>query len=259
MNTKISQLIDLQKLDLKIYDIREQQQNIPRGLEAAHSPLLECQKKLDEIAKALNLIGTERRSSEQDLSAHESHIQKLRSRLTDLKTNKEYQAHLFEIELANKKRDSLEEKVLLVLEQGEEKQKELKEVESRKAEAEKAYEEEKAELESLRQRLSAELAELEQQQKDLVPQLDQSLWNRYSSLRSKLSSLVVVPVRAGTCLGCQLQLPPQLFAEVKRGDKVLMCDYCHRILYWEPPLDDSKELLPSDEPCTSGPVHSANP
>ncbi len=259
MDSKISLLIELQKLDLKIHDIRDQQQNIPRRIKTAHAPLLDFKQKLEEVTEALNLIGSERRSSEQDLSVHESHIQKLRSRLTDLKTNKEYQAHLFEIELANKKKDSLEEKVLLVLEKGEEKQKELKELEDRKADAEKAYEQEKAELESLMHTLNAELAQLEQQQKDLVPQLEKSLWNRYSSLKSKLNALVVVPVRDGTCLGCQLQLPPQLFTEVKRGDKMLTCDYCHRILYWEQSSEDSKDLLPSDETCTSGPVPSGNP
>ena len=40
----------------------------------------------------------------------------MKSRLSELKSNKEYQAHLFEIEVANKKKGSIEEKILLCME-----------------------------------------------------------------------------------------------------------------------------------------------
>jgi hypothetical protein len=41
----------------------------------------------------------------------------------------------------------------------------------------------------------------------------------------------VAEVRDGACGGCQLQLPPQLVAEVRRGDELMDCSYCHRILF----------------------------
>ena len=41
----------------------------------------------------------------------------------------------------------------------------------------------------------------------------------------------VAEVKNGACGGCQLQLPPQLVAEVRRGDELMDCSYCHRILF----------------------------
>ncbi len=242
LNSQLSLLVELQKLDLKNHSLQDQQRKLPERIKAAQSPLDEATKCLKEVTAAVAAIAAERRSSEQDLSIQEAHIQKLRARLTELKTNREYQAHLFEIELATKKNDTLEEKVLLILERGEQKQKELEEIQVQVAEAEKAFTQEKARLESLTSTLAAELTQLEQQQKTILALLDKSVYGRYATLKSNFKVLVVVPIREGACQGCQLQLPPQLFTQVKRADELLGCPYCHRILYWEQAVGDYNNL-----------------
>lgn len=244
MKEQLALLVELQKLDLKIHDLKGQQQQMPVKLKLAETPVTEGKRRLDDIASILKVVGAERRSGEQDLSAQESHIAKLRARLADLKTNKEYQAHLFEIEQAHKKKDALEEKILLILERVEQKQHEFAQAESQIVEAEKAFKEEKARLESQEQRLVQEVAELELRYQELAKQVDKKLLKQYMSLKSKVNVLALVPVRGTTCQGCQLQLPPQLVAEVKRGQELLTCAYCHRILYWEAPGD----IVPTNHP-----------
>ena len=153
----------------------------------------------------------------------------------ELKTNKEYQAHLFEIDLANKKKDSMEERILLAMERGEEKQKELEEVQKLVDEMGKSFTEEKAKLEAQAIELDRELGELHTQKEEVLPLLDKPVYARYTTLKSTLKVMVVAPVRGntGTCGGCQLQVPPQLVADVKRADQLLTCPYCFRILYPE--------------------------
>ena len=97
----------------------------------------------------------------------------------------------------------------------------------------------KAQLESQVNTLNQELSELERQHQEHARQMDAKLLARYSKLKTARKGFAVAQVRNGTCSGCRLQIPPQLVAEVKRGDELLNCSYCHRILYWEPPSDKS--------------------
>ena len=248
MNFQLSLLVQLQQLDLKLHDLEKQRQQIPQRLHAAQLPVDQARTRSEDLKAALETIAAERRSSEQDLSAHESHVQKMRERLNELKTNKEYQAHLFEIEMANKKKDALEERVLLAMERGEEKRKEFEEVEKLLQDVTQTLEQEKVELEALSAKLADEVARIEQEKPSLLASLEKRVYHRYSTLKSSLKLVVVATVQGETCQGCQLQIPPQLVASVKRADELLTCPYCYRILYCEDALSETPECVSAQEP-----------
>ena len=248
MNFQLSLLVQLQQLDLKLHDLEKQRQQIPQRLHAAQSPVEQARKRSEDLKTLLETIAAERRSSEQDLSAHESHVHKMRGRLNELKTNKEYQAHLFEIEMANKKKDALEERVLLAMERAEEKQKELEEVEKLLQDVTQTLEQEKVALEALSAKLTDEVTRMEQEKQSLLASLEKPVYHRYSILKSSLQLIVVATVHGETCQGCQLRIPPQLVASVKRADELLTCPYCYRILYHEEALNEAPECLSAHEP-----------
>ena len=135
--------------------------------------------------------------------------------------------------MARKKKDLLEEAVLSVLERIEQNEKEAKELEENLREAEEKFNREKAQLETQVNTLNQELSELERQHQEHAQLMDAKILARYSKLKTARKGFAVAQVRNGTCSGCRLQIPPQLIAEVKRGDELLNCSYCHRILYWE--------------------------
>lgn len=248
MNFQLSLLVQLQQLDLKLHDLEKQQQQIPERLHAAQSPVDQARKRVEDLKALLETTAAQRRSSEEDLNAHESHVHKMRGRLNELKTNKEYQAHLFEIELANKKKDALEERVLLAMERGEEKAKELEEVEKLLQDLMQTLEQEKGALDALSAKLADEVAQIEQDKESLIASLEKRVHHRYSMLKSSLKLVVVATVQGETCQGCQLQIPPQLIASVKRADDLLTCPYCHRILYYEAALNETPERVGTGEP-----------
>lgn len=233
MNPQLQPLVELQTLDLKITQLKEQQRQIPALLEAAEAPFREAGEALKAAASAVDARVKQRRDRERDLEAHEAQVEKLRARLSELKTNKEYQAHLFEIEMANKRKREIEDQILALMEQIETGQREAKEAQGRLTEAERALAQEKARLESLSAETVQELAQLEQKQKEIAAQIDGRLLERYAKLKASRKAVALAPVKDGICFGCRLQLPPQLVAEVKRSDELQSCTYCQRILYWE--------------------------
>ena len=233
MNAQLSLLVQLQQFDLKIHQLDIQKQQIPARINDARIPLDQANARFEEIKTAIEKAIVDRRGGEQDLSEHESHLQKLRTRLMELKTNKEYQAHLSEIDLANKKKESIEERVLLAMDNVEEKQKELEEVQGLVKEVTQLFTHEKTQSESKALELDHEIKKLTVRKEEVLPQLEKTVHAQYTKLKSTLKVMVVAKVIDETCGGCQLQVPPQLVADVKRADQLFTCPYCNRILYAE--------------------------
>jgi predicted nucleic acid-binding Zn-ribbon protein len=231
VNSQLQLLIELQKFDLRIFQIQDAQRKAPELLKAVESPLQEILTRLQALKNTAESLVKQQRSAERELATQEDLLHKVRSRLSELKTNKEYQAHLFEIEQARKKKDAIEESVLETMERVEENKKAVQELEVQAQEAQKFFDVEKARLESQFAELTNELADLTQQQQRVADMVEKPLLARYNRLKTMRKGYAVAEVKDGACGGCRLQLPPQLVAEVRRGDELLDCSYCHRILF----------------------------
>ena len=131
MKQNLSPLIELQKLDLRIMEINDQRRTIPDRLHAVEAPLREAKQVLHDANAAVETLIKERRAHEKDVEVQEAHTDKMRARLSELKTNKEYQAHLFELQMANKKKSEIEDKVLACMEKIEQLQQTVKEAQAK--------------------------------------------------------------------------------------------------------------------------------
>jgi len=248
LNQNLSPLIELQKLDLRIMEITEQRRRIPERLQAVEVPLREAKQSLDETSVAMEASVKERRAHEKDVEAQDAHTDKMRARLSELKTNKEYQAHLFELQMANKKKSEIEDRVLACMEKIEQLQQVAKDAQDKVRAAEQVFTKEKQVLDELDGRLSAELAELESRHRDRSAKVEPALLVRYTKLKASRKDQPLAAIKGGMCAGCRLQIPPQLIAEVKRSQDLHTCPYCHRMLYWD---GDAQEQRPSNPSKTS--------
>jgi predicted nucleic acid-binding Zn-ribbon protein len=233
LNQNLSPLIALQKLDLRIMEINNQRRKIPERLQKVEAPLREAQQLFQEASASAEIFIKERRSHEKDLEVHEAHTEKMKSRLSELKSNKEYQAHLFEIEVAKKKKGDIEEKILLCMEKIEQLQRTAKEWQDKLSVTQKAFEQEKQMVDELVHKLSTELADLEAQQQAHSAHVEKGLLSRYNKIKEVRKDQALAEIKEGICSGCRLQLPPQLISEVKRSQDLHTCPYCRRMLYWD--------------------------
>lgn len=249
MNHNLSPLIELQKLDLRIMEIADQRKKIPERLHAVEAPLREAKQLLQDTNVSIEALIKERRSHEKDVEAQDAHTDKMRARLSELKTNKEYQAHLFELQMANKKKSEIEDKVLACMEKIEQLQQAAKEAQEKVRVVEADFAKEKQVLDELDKKLSGELAELEVRQQEHAARVEKSLLARYSKLKAARKDQALAAIKGGMCSGCRLQIPPQLIAEVKRSQDLHTCPYCHRMLYWDG--DGTTEQKPQEQAKTS--------
>jgi len=233
LSQKLSPLLELQKLDLRIMEISDARRKIPDLLHTAEAPLRDTSKTLIETKTAAEVAVKERRSHEKDLEAHEAQTEKMKSHAASLKTNKEYQAHLFELDLANKKRGDFEEKILICMDKIDQLQRTVKETEEKKKVLEVAFAQEKNVLDEQERTLVTELSQVEAHYREVAARVQKSLLDRYTQIKASRKDQPLAAVRDGICTGCRLQIPPQLIAQVKRSDDLHVCPYCHRMLHWE--------------------------
>ena len=235
MKAQLERLIALQEADLRQEELAERTRRIPEMVEAARQPLQAAQALRDTTKQAFETTGKERKACEQALAEQEQVISKLQDRTTkgEIKTNREYQAHLLEVEMAKKKRGEIEEQLLVLMDAGDEKKKELTQAEAAAKEAEQRFAAEKAELEGSVGALDEELAGLRQKREALMAAVEPSLLRTYEKLKTTKKGQALAGInKEGSCMACRLQVQPQVVAEVKRATSILTCSYCHRILYW---------------------------
>ena len=225
-------LLQLQQIDHQKVAFRDRLNQLPVELEKIRQRAAAAQQAQADAQQAVEQCQKQRRTKESDLQAQEERINKLKTRLGEIKTNKEYHAHLAEIETAKLGQTAIEDELLTLMEQTETVAQQLKQRQAELATAKTAAAAEEAKLEEERRSLEQQLERLKTETAALAPSLEPGLLKDYERLRERLKGSVIVPIQHDSCTGCRLAVPPQLIAEVRRQEAVQHCPHCGRFLYW---------------------------
>lgn len=229
---QIGLLRELQQLDLETERIRAERHRFEQELNALQEDVDRIQSMAERLTQELETLEAEKRELDQALAQESDNVRKAEERLPSIKTQKEYVAVLKEVDTAKKLNKEIEERIA-------QKNAEISAVEQDKQEkeAELAAQQEKvadrkAELESKMSEYDSSLTESEGTRAELSEKIPRPLRRRYQLLVDRRGT-AVVEVRQGTCLGCNMQLPPQAYNKLYRGDEIETCPHCNRLVYLE--------------------------
>ncbi len=234
MKEQLGYLVEIQDIDKAICELKEKKCRLPEMIEEARRSFDTAKANLEMAKTELDELTKKRREKERELDVHEEKIAKLKARLNEVKTNKEYQAHLIEIESASQEKGRIEDELLTIMENLDSRKGDLRVEEKLISEEEKKLDIEITRVDRETEKIADGLKELDSAYQALSSKIEESLLSDYLHLKAIRKDIAVVPIQNGACLGCLLQLPPQLIAEAKKNDKIITCSYCHRILYWPP-------------------------
>lgn len=232
MNKDLELIKEIQSIDAQIVENQKRLVMAPRKKEELEKELKELYERADREKRIIEELERERRKKERDLDAEREKIKRHESRLFEVKTNKEYQALLKEIEMAKETTDKMEEDVLVLLERIEELRKDHQLTMEHLRTREKEIEMEKKRLEQELSTMDEAMKELQARKKSLLREIPEELKNTYALLLERRGGVAVANVKEGVCLGCHINLPPQLFIEVSKKEEILTCPNCSRILYY---------------------------
>jgi predicted nucleic acid-binding Zn-ribbon protein len=233
LKEQLNLLWELQKIDLEIRTIVDSQEVYPRELKRLDERQRIEKEKIQKEKEKIELLEKERRQKEGHLSLEQEKIKKTEGRMFEVKTNKEYQAFLSEIETLKGIHSREEEEILQLLEEIDE----LRENHSkREKEIATTLGKIEGEKKGLQEKMAHDQGVLKRQmerKEAITKQLEAKLYKLYNTLKEKRKGVGVVSVKHETCQGCFVHVPPQMFIEVQKNNALIRCPNCNRILYWE--------------------------
>lgn len=232
MLTELSSLIDLQELDKEILEVSQGLASLPAELQDRVQEMEALKAKQALELEKLEELQKKRREAEAEMADLEESIKASRQRLMEIKSNIEYKAMLKEIAYREDQRDQKETRILEFLEQMEAQQQVLAEQQERLAEMEADYRSRAKEVEAQVAQLQGQMAALEKKRVTLRQAVPPPLLKRYEFIRQRKNGSAIAEVRDGVCLGCHLNILPQQYIDLQKGEEILQCPHCQRILYW---------------------------
>ncbi len=248
MNEQLKFLIELQELDSAILSIAEKAESLPRKLEQYKTPLKEAHDAYQKANLSYDSLNKKKKDKDLKLDEIQDKVNKLKTRGSDIKTNKEYEAHLKEIQVFEKNMSDIEDEILVMMEEIDSFEKELKSEELKVKKAEEELKEQEVILGSEQKQFQADLDKEKAKRAEFVSRIKEEHYRSYMNLMDRLGDKVVVETKNEVCLGCNTNIPPQLYNDIRKNDELQHCFYCTRFLYYKesPPQDDQgQDLAPS--------------
>jgi predicted nucleic acid-binding Zn-ribbon protein len=233
LREQIEKLVVLQAIDQRVQEMEREKSEIPQSIASLEEGLREEEDKFRAEKAEMEKLGKERRQKEKDLEEETDKVKKAESKVFEIKTNKEYQAVLKEIESAKKLNRQREEEILEILEKLEQGQKRIaeaeKELEEKRGEIERRISELKRKEASFEEEMAGEVRQKKEKENENSPEL----LSKYRMLAGKRQGIAVARVSHGTCQACYMNLRPQLYIELQKQDTLILCPNCSRILFWD--------------------------
>lgn len=222
-----------QQLDSDLYQGQLLLEEIPAERAKLQADLENEKVHFNDLEKASKDIQVKLKQKELELSQKELQVKKLDGQLSQVKTNKEYNA--LQQEIASLKADNslLEEEIIHVLDEVEAAKEELRKEKETFASISKSFQDRDNEKVAQEKKIQASLGDMKKQRDEVVAQLPPELGELYNRIASKKQGLALARVAGEVCTACQMQLRPQLVNEIRLGSQIVVCENCSRILYYE--------------------------
>lgn len=232
MKEQIKVLVRLQQLDTETVRIKLTLNNVSKQLEKLDSSLKEIEQTIKDQESVLDELKKQYRDYESDVKINLAKNKKSQEKLRSVKTNKEYQSLLKEIEDVKSKNSLIEDKMIECLDRMDETENIIAKKKDEYLQFSDRITNEKQSIEHEAGIDKEKLNELDLDRKNVSDIIDSQLLKTYLMIKEQhQGGLAVVPVKDAVCHGCNVNLPPQLYNELFRYNSLKFCPNCQRIIY----------------------------
>ncbi len=227
-------LVKLQEIETESYNIKSMLSAVKDKLEKLDVGLKNFKETIEDEEDHLNELNRRDRTYESDVQLSLSKIKKSEEKLRSVKTNKEYQMSLKEIEDLKTINSQIEDQMLECLDQIEASENLVasKKKEYLRFSDQTNHEKEKIGMEITKGKKT--LMRLDKERVVISKNLEPEFLKKFQMIKEQqVTGIAVVPVKDAVCLGCNMNIPPQMYNELQRCDSLKLCPYCQRIIYWK--------------------------
>jgi predicted nucleic acid-binding Zn-ribbon protein len=247
MSPDLERLIRLQQIDQEIDGRRKALADLPAALAALDARVETRQSDLAAAKQRQSDNQAARRALEKDLAVVQGRHAKFKDQLMEVKTNKEYTAMQHEIVMAQDGVRGFEDQILELLVQADELDAAVKAADAALTQERTQVAKERSAREQSTAAMGGEIEALARSREQVVSEISREALAVFDFVSRARKGSAVAEARDGHCTACHVRLRPQIFNEARRGDRIIQCDSCSRILYVVVP----KPTVPGSEPASA--------
>ena len=227
-------LISLQEIETAAIKIRKVLDSVESDINVRKKKRQDAEAELKALESELAEVKGLYRDVEAEVQDRNTRIAKSEEYIKNVKTNNEYQMLLREIDDNRKRNSETESQMIEYLDRMEKQEKAVLESRKRLDEIVQLTEREIAEIEKNTKSERKELESITAKRSEIASKVRPKVLERFENILKQSRGLAIVPIRNATCGGCFMNVPPQRFIEIQRGEPLNFCPQCHRMMYFKP-------------------------
>lgn len=231
MQKDLELLLKLQEVDYDIDELERSKSYLPEIIGKLEQETKEIANLLHETEEKVKQLTLDKKNWEIEVGGWQAELERLQRQMRDIKTNKEYDALMAEIEIRKQRISHTEDLILQAMQELEEQTPKIEEYKTRWEQIQKANSQQ---IEGLQKQIDGVDTKIKiklDEKKRVTGQINKVAIATYERIRKKCTP-VVVAVRKKACGACYKTFPPQRIQEIRKGDGLITCDNCGRILIW---------------------------
>ena len=231
MQEKILALYELQKIDSKVDEINKVKGELPLEVQDLEDEMTGMKTRIDNINAEIDELNALTKQRKREVDQAKVMINNYKEQQNNVRNNREFDAITKEIEYQELEIELAEKRLKEYAAGIKAKKLQLEEAEAAMQDRTADFTAKKAELDGIEAETAPLVAEYEAQAAQARGKIDERLLSAYERIRRNVrNGLAVVTVKRDACSGCFNRIPPQRQVDIRQGKKLIVCEYCGRIL-----------------------------
>jgi predicted nucleic acid-binding Zn-ribbon protein len=228
---KLRALYSLQVVDSEIDKIRTLRGELPLEVQDLEDEVEGLETRIGNLKNEVAELEKSIVSKNNEITSSQALIKKYEEQQDNVRNNREYDSLSKEIEFQTLEIELCNKKIREFTVQTEEKKEVMEEAQTALDERKRDLEGKKSELEDITRDTQKEEEQLAEKSEELQTRIEERLLTAYKRIRTNArNGLAVVSIQRDACGGCFNQIPPQRQLDIKSRKKIIVCEYCGRIL-----------------------------
>ena len=233
MNKYLEQLVLLSKIDQEIDSFEPKMESISKTLKDAENKIAKFNVELNNLENEIQDVENQNVQNNAHISEFSAKIKELSKKSGAVKTEKEANALKIEEDIAKEQLDAANDEIVRLDKILENKELFKKELLEERAKEEQNLDEIRVSISSQMDGLEKERMNVYTKKTKLVAEMNQKVLSFYEKIRKWAKNTAVVPVKKQACYGCFMKIYDKTYLSVIKGEEIITCPHCGRILYKE--------------------------
>jgi predicted nucleic acid-binding Zn-ribbon protein len=225
----LQHLLELQQLDDEIASREKELAGLPEKRKQLEETRASVAAELVRARETRETVEHDQRRAESSLQDQEALLRKLEGQQFQVKDNAAYTALLHEMDRAKAMISDCETRILEGMDAAEAARAALAAAEADDRETRERVDSEERATDAREEQIQRELAELNARRVEVGPKLDPKILAVYEKILTRRRPAVAM-VSEEMCQGCRVGIPAQNYIEILKGERIITCGNCHRIL-----------------------------